>query len=111
SDFFLWRWMRAIVYRLSPILDSDTERPLLWRETVPVLERAGFAVESWRTYGFFGFCLFMNSDVLMFNRLFRFIPGIRFLTRLATRIDDVTLLLPGLRRAGLQVIGVARKPE
>ena len=110
SDFFLWRWIRAIIYRLSTALDAETERPLLWRETVPVLENAGFEMKSWDTYGFLGFCFFMNSDVLIFNRLFRFLPGIRFLTRVATHIDDLTSRIPGLHRAGLQVIGVAEKP-
>ena len=110
SDFFLWRWIRAVIYRLSPALDSDTERPLLWAETVPVLRKAGFELKAWDTYGFLGFCFFMNSDVLVFNRLFRFLPGIRPLTRLWTRIDDLTVRLPGLRRAGLQVVGVAEKP-
>ena len=51
----------------------------------------------------------MNSDVLVFNRLFRFIPGIRALTRLAAKFDDWTVRMPGLRRAGLQVVGVAEK--
>ena len=110
SDFFLWRWLRAIIYRLSPELDHETERPLLYQETAPVLEAAGMSLTSWRTYGFFGFCLFMNSDVLIFNKLFRFIPGIRALTRLAVLIDDWTARIPGLGRAGLQVIGMARKP-
>ena len=27
SDFWLWKFLRAIVYRLSPILDHETERP------------------------------------------------------------------------------------
>jgi SAM-dependent methyltransferase len=111
SDFFLWRWIRAVIYRLSPALDAETERPLIWRETVPVLERAGFELKAWHTYGFLGFCFFMNSDVLVFNRLFRFIPGIRALTRLWTSIDDLTVKIPGLRRAGLQVVGVAEKPR
>jgi hypothetical protein len=53
----------------------------------------------------------MNSDVLVFNRLFRFVPGIAALTRLSTRLDAWTSSLPGLARAGLQVIGVAEKPE
>jgi len=109
-DFLLWRLLRAIIYRLSPILDCATERPLRRFETVPCLEQAGFHVTSWRTYGFLGYCLFMNSDVLVFNRLFRFIPGIRTLTRLMTRLDDLMTTLPGLRRAGLQVVGVAERP-
>lgn len=109
SDFFLWRWIRGMVYRLSPALDAQTERPLLWHETVPLLEHTGFQMKVWKTYGFFGFCFFMNSDILIFNRLFRFIPGIRTMTRLATNIDDLTLKIPGLGRAGLQVVGVAEK--
>lgn len=110
SDFWLWRALRAIVYRLSPILDHDTERPLTYDETVPVLEQAGFTLDSWRTCGFIGFCLLMNSDVLYFNRLFRFIPGIRAITVGFTRFDRWCTRLPGLRRAGLQVVGKATKP-
>jgi hypothetical protein len=52
----------------------------------------------------------MNSDVLVFNRLFRFMPGIRSFTRFMTAVDDATLRLPGLRDAGVAVIGVAVKP-
>lgn len=111
SDFFLWRWIRTIIYSASPSLDAETERPLLWKETVPLLERTGFRLESWKTYGFLGFCFFMNSDVLVFNRLFRFIPGIRIITRLAAYLDDFVVRLPGLSRAGLQVVGVAEKPS
>lgn len=110
SDFWLWRAIRAVIYRISPHLDHATERPLLWSETAPPLEHAGLRLERWRTYGFFGFCLLMNSDVLVFNRLFRFIPGIRAITRFATWIDDLTTRLPGLRRAGLSVIARARRP-
>jgi len=111
SDFWLWRVLRAIVYRLSPMLDHDTERPLTYDETVPVLENAGFLDIRWRTCGFFGFCLFMNSDVLFVNRWFRFIPGIRAITRTFARFDDWCTRRSLLSRAGLQVVGSARKPS
>lgn len=111
SDFFLWRWIRAVVYKLAPALDAETERPLLFSETEPPLRKAGLELEAWDTYGFLGFCFFMNSDVLVFNRLFRYLPGIRALTRLVTKVDDLTVKLPGLKRAGLQVVGRARKPR
>lgn len=110
SDFVLWRALRALIYRLSPTLDHKTERPLLWRETVPLLEKVGLCCETWTSHGFLGFCFFMNSDVLVFNRLFRFVPGIRAMTRLAARFDAFVLSFPPLRRAGLQVVGAARKP-
>lgn len=111
SDFVLWRAIRAVVYRMSPTLDHETERPLLHRETVPVLEAVGLKCRHWRTHGFLGFCFFMNSDVLVFNRLFRFLPGIRAITRASTWLDEWTTAMPGLRRAGLQVVAVAEKPD
>ncbi|MAZ66607.1 MAG: methyltransferase type 11 [Kangiellaceae bacterium] len=110
SDFIVWRLIRAVIYRLSPMLEHDSERPLLFKETVPVLEEVGLKSRVWKTYGFFGFCLLMNSDVLVFNRFFRYIPGIRKITRLFIAIDHFITNIPGLRKAGLQVIGVAQKP-
>jgi ubiquinone/menaquinone biosynthesis C-methylase UbiE len=110
SDFALWRWLRAIIYRLSPMLDEQTERPLLFKETVPVMEKAGLRSLQYRSHGLVGFCLFMNSDVLFVNRLFRFVPGIRSVTRASARFDEAVLQLPGLARCGLQVVGVAEKP-
>lgn len=106
-DFWLWRFLRGIIYKVSPMLDQNTERPLLYEETVSLLVSAGFKPECWQTYGFLGFCFFMNSDVLFFNRFFRFIPGIRYISRMAAKFDDFILRLPGLQRAGLQVVGVA----
>ena len=111
SDFWLWRFLRGIIYHISPMLDQDTERPLLYKETEPFLTAAGFDLRTWRTCGFIGFCLLMNSDVLFFNRTFRFIPGIRTISRLAAGFDDWVLRLPGLQRAGLQVVGVAVTKE
>ena len=110
SDFFLWRALRWLIYRLSPMLDHKVERPLTYDETVPLLGQAGLQDVQYRQHGFLGFCLFMNSDVLVVNRLFRFIPGIRRMVRLSTALDEAMLQIPGLRRAGLQVIGIARKP-
>ena len=109
SDFVLWRWLRAVVYRVAPGLDAETESPLTYAGTVPQLAEAGLHLESWRPCGFLGFCLLMNSDVLVFNRLLRFLPGIRALARAAARFDDWVTTRPALRTAGLQVVGVARK--
>jgi len=108
DDFALWRVIRKVVYRYSSALDHNTERPLRRGATESALAQAGLVLRDWQTRGFFGFCLLMNSDVLVFNRLFRYLPGIRPLTRAACRIDHLTTSLPGLRHAGLQVIGVAR---
>lgn len=110
NDFVLWRVLREVIYRASPILDHRTEEPLRYDRTVPVLSDVGFTVERWRPAGFLGFCLFMNSDILVFNRLFRKIPGIRAVTRAAANFDEWMVKKTAFQKAGLQVIGVARKP-
>lgn len=110
SDFALWRLLRNVIYRLSPTLDHETEKPLQYRNTKMLMEAAGFNMTHWRTYGFLGYCFLMNSDVLVFNRIFRFIPGITLLTQLAAKMDDFIVRLPGMQRNGLIVIGSARKP-
>jgi ubiquinone/menaquinone biosynthesis C-methylase UbiE len=109
NDFLVWQALRAIIYRLSPTLDHQTERPLRRAETVPVLKTVGFECDIWQPVGFLGFCLFMNSDVLVANRLFRFVPGIRSIVRAFCRLDETLLRLPALKPAGLQVVGGAIK--
>lgn len=112
NDFALWRLIRNLIYRVSSGLDRETEAPLRYHDTLDALNHAGLRLETWNTHGFLGFCLFMNSDILVFNRLFRFVPGIRNLTRWSTHLDEWIVSLPGLGRAGLQVVGCAIKsPE
>ena len=110
NDFFLWRWLRAIIYQLSPSLDHRTEAPLHLKDTAEDLSRAGLRLADWRPMGFIGFCLFMNSDVMVFNRLFRFVPGIRAITRAFARADDWLVRLKPLRSLGLVAIGRAVRP-
>src|SRR5260221_4929022 len=69
SDFVLWRALRAIIYRISPMLNHATERPLLYDETVPVLERAGLKTGLYKSHLLLGFCLFSTSAVLFLSRL------------------------------------------
>lgn len=109
NDLFLWRWLRAIIYRLSPTLDADSEHPLRTAQTRRQLAEAGLDVVHWRTCGAIGYCLFMNSDVLVVNRLLRHVPGIRRIARAGVALDERLLRLPWLRHAGLQVVGAARK--
>jgi len=107
DDFWLWRALRSVVYRVSPELDHETERPLRYNETAPPLAEAGLQLETWRSCGFLGFCLLMNSDVLVVNRLLRFLPGIRALTRAAARFDEACVQRLGPKHLGLQVVGSA----
>lgn len=109
SDFFPWRMLRAIIYRLSPALDHKTEKPLQYKDTIPVLEKSGLWPLHWSTHGFLGFCILMNSHILVFNRLFRFFPGIIRITRMATALDRWALSFSMTSRAGLIAVGVAEK--
>jgi SAM-dependent methyltransferase len=109
NDFFAWRWLRAVIYRVAPGLDAETESPLTYSTTVSQLAEAGLRLAAWRPCGFLGFCLLMNSDVLVFNRLLRYWPGIGLLARAAARLDDWVTSQPSLRAVGLQVVGVAHK--
>lgn len=109
SDFLLWRSIRNVIYRLSPALDFDTESPLRYMETKPFLDKAGLELTCWQTYGFIGFCLFMNSDILIFNRVFQYVPGIRKITRAFIKLDSLLSRQKLLSSKGLQVIGCAKK--
>lgn len=111
NDFFLWTWLRAIIYKISPALDEKHEHPLSYETTSELFRRIGFELESWQTYGFIGYCFFMNSDILLVNKLFRFVPGIRFLAKFMAKFDEWILKLPGFAKLGLQVIGAAKKPR
>ena len=109
DDFWLWRFMRRLIYRWSPTLQEDTEHPLRFAATKSQLERAGFTLDAWRTLGFLGYCFLMNSDVLPINRVWNYVPGARALTRMAARVDDWSLRLPGLAHGGPIAVGLARR--
>ena len=86
----------------------DPWRPIVahdWKSWASMV----IGLRTWRSLGFIGSCFLMNSDVLVFNRLFRFMPGIRSFTRFMTSVDDATLRVPGLGHAGVAVVGVAVK--
>src|SRR5207249_9015212 len=109
DDFLPWRLLRRVIYRLSPALDADTEAPLRRAETERHLAAAGLELRRWETSGFLGFCLLMNSDVLVVNRLLRFLPDIERITRFWIAVDDWCTSRRTLQGRGLQVVGVAVK--
>lgn len=110
DDFFAWRWMRNIIYRISPALDHLTEHPLRYQSTYNQLTQANLKLIEWKTYGFIGYMLFMNSDIIFPLRLLRHVPNVERFVRRVARFDDWLLSLPGMHNRGVQVIGVAQKP-
>jgi SAM-dependent methyltransferase len=111
DDFAPWRAARSLVYRWSPALESDTERPLRFRQTRDDLTASGLRLTAWQTAGFIGYCLLMNTDVLAVNRLWAYLPCSRAIARAAAAFDDVALKLPGLGLAGALAIGSAVRME
>ncbi len=109
DDFIVWRLIRKIIYKFSPLLDEKTEKPLRFTPTKRSLSQNGLELKKWNTVGFFGFCLFMNSDVLFFNRFFKKIPKIRSIVKLFTKIDEFVTNLKFMKYRGLIVIGMAKK--
>lgn len=110
DDFLPWRGLRRAIYRLSGALDAETEHPLRRKNVEKALRYAGLSLKSWTTHGFLGFCVFMNSDVLVVNRVLRFVPCIMPITKAAARFDAWCLSLPWLSHAGTQVILHATRP-
>ena len=109
DDFIIWRFIRKIIYKISPLLDEKTEEPLRFNITKTQLSQNGLKLQKWNTIGFFGFCLFMNSDVLLFNKIFRKIPKIRSIVKGFTKIDEFITNLSFMKNRGLIVIGMAKK--
>lgn len=110
DDFLPWRALRALIYRLSPNLDHATEEPLRRERTEAELARAGLRLDSWRTCGFLAWAGLLNAEVLVVNRFFRYLPGMRTVARAGIRFDEALLGQAWLRSRGLQVVGVAEKP-
>ena len=109
NDFFLWKYLRNIIYRFSSSLDEQVEEPLEYSLTKAQIERAGLNMNKWHRCGLFGFCLFMNSDILVFNRLFNFVPGIEAIVKRVIRFDEFLLRFRILNRLGFLVVGAANK--
>ncbi len=111
DDFIFWRLIRKIIYKFSPLLDEKTEEPLRFNSTKKQLSRNGLNLKKWETVGFFGYCLFMNSDVLFFNRFFSKIPKIRTIVKMFIQIDEFITNLNFMKNRGLIVIGMAKNTK
>lgn len=109
DDFFLWRALRKIIYLVSPKLDLATEQPVRRNRLVPELAQSGLEIQKWETKGFFGCALVMNSDILIFNRFLRFVPGIKLVVGKLVQFDEKLSKTRLFRGKGIQVLGLAKK--
>lgn len=110
DDFVLWRMLRWLVYRFSPLLNADTERPLRSRETLRAMGRAGFRGAMARPCGYVAFALFANTDVMPFMAACARWPGARPISRALIGLDAWLSRVPVVRWAGMQAVFRAVKP-
>ena len=109
DDFFLWRALRKIIYLVSPKLDLSTEQPVRRNRMIPELAQSGLQIQNWETKGFIGCALVMNSDILIFNRFLRFVPGIKVVVNKLVHFDEKLSKTKLLKGKGIQVLGLAKK--
>lgn len=109
DENIIWKSLRKAVYLLSPNLDAKTERPLSIKETSQQLKKAGLSLKSWQMCGFIAFAMFMNSDVLPFFQVFRYVPGIEKIVRALAGLDDFILSFRVFKNFGFLAIGSAEK--
>lgn len=109
SDFPLWKMIRKFIYSRSVHFDPKNEAPLEKDIFIDDLKPSQLELNSWKYVGFLGFILFMNPEILKFNKAFKYIPGIKYIVRFVIRLDSLILKIPFLSSMGLQVCGVAKK--
>lgn len=109
DDFVLWRCIRKVIYKFSPALDEKNEHPIRRREVNGYLEKFNLKCEEWKTLGFFGFALLMNSDILKFNHLFEILPFRSLLVKFLIGIDKIFSKLPFFKSNGMVAISKYKK--
>lgn len=105
DDFFLIRWIRGWMYRVSSFFDDTEEKAFRTPDLVRSLERAGFKVRTVRRFGFFAYTLIGNTEVLGWFRRLRNPTAIRLLIG----VDRLMSRIPVLNRVSLTIIFHATK--
>ena len=109
DNFFLWRALRKIIYHVPPILDLATEQLVRRNRLLPELAKSGLEIQKWETKGFFGCALVMNSNILIFNRFLRFVPGIKVVVDKLVQFDEKLSKTKLFKGKGIQLLGLAKK--
>lgn len=105
NDNVLIRLIRGLVYKTFKIFDPTSERGLRQTELRQALVNSGMSMEDFQPFGYIGFALIGNTDVLGLLRKLRWRPVINFLIW----SDDVLARLPAVRRLAWLCIFRARK--
>jgi ubiquinone/menaquinone biosynthesis C-methylase UbiE len=99
------RFVRQLLYRTFKIFDPTTERGLHKNELGTALAKVGLTMQRFEPFGYIGFALIANTDVLPWFRRLCWKPAIRMLIW----ADDVLSRTPGVRDLGWLCIFRARK--
>ena len=105
NDNPLVRGMRRIAYKLFKIFDPSTERGLYRQELRNAMANANLSLEVFRPFGYLGFALIANTDVLGVFHNLRWWLAIRFLIW----TDETLARLPAVRHLAWLCIFRARK--
>lgn len=109
DDNRLVRAVRRCIYRISPMLDEQTEHGFRSVEMESYLKECGFRAVRIDGYGAAGYALCANPDVLKFTKGLRLLPGIDLLTRGLIALDDRVAGVRALRAVNLTLLAVAVK--
>ncbi len=107
DDHWAVRSIRRIVYRCFKIFDAESESGLRRSELSAAFQAAGLTLEEFQPFGYVGYALIGNTDVLGLCRNLQWPPAVRFLVWL----DAVLQRLPVLSRLAWLCILRARKTD
>lgn len=107
GDPLLMRWFRKVYYTLSPRF-SSSHRSYRRRELLALIRESG--LEFVTAYTIF-FMAYPFAGLLDHFPFFRYIPFHAGLTRFLIRVDRVMARTPLIRRWGLCLVVIARKPR
>jgi ubiquinone/menaquinone biosynthesis C-methylase UbiE len=110
DDFPLYRLLRNIIYTYMDTFDEETEQALKTSEFRKHLQSTGFNLKDLKRFGFAGYLVIGQTDVLKFFQALRYIPGNKYLARGLITLDRLCARLPGVNWLSLAFTACAVKP-
>jgi len=110
DDFPLYRLLRAIIYKYMDTFDEETEQALKTSEFRRHALAAGFKLEALERFGFIGYLVIGQTDVLRFFQALRHIPGNQYIAKGLILIDRLCSKIPGINRFSLAFTSSVVKP-
>ncbi|MEW6733787.1 MAG: class I SAM-dependent methyltransferase [Acidobacteriota bacterium] len=94
DDFPFYRLLRTILYRSMDMFDAETEQALKTSEFRHHLNSVGFKLKELARFGFLGYLVIGQTDVLKIFQALRYIPGNQYIAKGLILIDRICARLP-----------------